>query len=76
MHLHCHERFDINNYEQLGFIWEHRKEKEKGEGEIFLSLEGYYSCRIKNNLHIGSNKHKSIFFKLVLLTFCQTRKFQ
>lgn len=27
MHLHGHERFrfDINNYELLGIIWEHRK---------------------------------------------------
>jgi len=60
MHLHGHERFDMNNDELLGIIWEHRKKK-KGKGGIFLGLERYYTCRINNNLHIGSNKHKSLF---------------
>jgi Na+/melibiose symporter-like transporter len=39
MHLHCHERFDINNDELLGIIWEHRKKK-KARGEFFLVWKG------------------------------------
>jgi hypothetical protein len=35
MHLHGHERFDMNNDELLGTIWEHRKKK-KARGEFFL----------------------------------------
>jgi hypothetical protein len=40
MHLHGHERFDMNNDELLGIIWEHRKKKKKARGEFFLVWKG------------------------------------
>lgn len=48
MHVHGHERFDLNDDKLLGTIWEHTKEKKiKKEVRGVLNLEPCFAQKAK-----------------------------